>query len=384
LFSPAAEMPPQITLCPRPKSDSVFFMTSNLRDKFDACIWGGAIGDAFGAPVEMFSQANIIKKTGNPDGLMEMPPLGDTTLSKSRPAGSITDDTSQLALTLIAGTLAKPSTDRAAFLYRSWQSYLQWGARQEGAQGAAAFFDPAITWPDFTIPFLETGGGGRNTIAGLLEGRPGSLQNPLIVDREFRGKRLNGPNSGCGGMMRIAPVAFMTTPDDVFQLATENAAITHGMPDAYNATGMIAQFVADSAAAGKITLNAPKDESLAALFSNAAACARTSRFNRAIIDSFPGAIDNKRLFSARSIFAQVCYVLFSAQDLESSSDNFKKTLRLAVNITGDSDSVAAMCGNVLGAAWGMKAIPADWQSKVKQKAEITSLINWAAPQHGLY
>lgn len=55
-------------------------MNPFLRDHFAACIWGGAIGDAFGAPVERYAQATIVKKTRNPAGLTEVAAIAGNVL----------------------------------------------------------------------------------------------------------------------------------------------------------------------------------------------------------------------------------------------------------------------------------------------------------------
>ncbi|MGH9005159.1 MAG: ADP-ribosylglycohydrolase family protein, partial [Acidimicrobiia bacterium] len=41
------------------------------------------------------------------------------------------------------------------------------------------------------------------------------------------------------------------------------------------------------------------------------------------------------------------------------SDDIRSALLLAVNHSGDSDSTGAITGNLLGAAWGVAAIPED-------------------------
>jgi ADP-ribosylglycohydrolase len=45
-------------------------------------------------------------------------------------------------------------------------------------------------------------------------------------------------------------------------------------------------------------------------------------------------------------------------------------LILAVNHDGDSDSTGAICGNILGASYGLEAIPEEWANQVELKELI--------------
>ncbi|WP_370688668.1 ADP-ribosylglycohydrolase family protein [Roseomonas sp. GC11] len=46
-------------------------------------------------------------------------------------------------------------------------------------------------------------------------------------------------------------------------------------------------------------------------------------------------------------------------------------MQLAVNHSGDSDSTAAITGNLLGALLGEKAIPVQWLERLELRDEIT-------------
>lgn len=45
--------------------------------------------------------------------------------------------------------------------------------------------------------------------------------------------------------------------------------------------------------------------------------------------------------------------------------DFRHGVLLAVNHSGDSDSIGAITGNLLRAAWGVDAIPAAWRETVE-------------------
>jgi ADP-ribosyl-[dinitrogen reductase] hydrolase len=90
------------------------------RDQFHAVLFGVAIGDALGAPVDFLTLESILARYG-PDGVTDLEPWD------SHPAGSYTDDT-QMTIATALGTLAAVragafgSSDEAAPYV--WRAYL--------------------------------------------------------------------------------------------------------------------------------------------------------------------------------------------------------------------------------------------------------------------
>jgi ADP-ribosyl-[dinitrogen reductase] hydrolase len=54
------------------------------------------------------------------------------------------------------------------------------------------------------------------------------------------------------------------------------------------------------------------------------------------------------------------------------TDNFRDAILYAANLGGDSDVVAAVCGQLAGAYYGVKAIPTSWLNSLMRKELITS------------
>ena len=54
------------------------------------------------------------------------------------------------------------------------------------------------------------------------------------------------------------------------------------------------------------------------------------------------------------------------------TDNFRDAILYAVNLGGDSDVVAAVCGQLAGAYYGVKAIPTSWYNGLIQKELVIS------------
>ena len=63
--------------------------------------------------------------------------------------------------------------------------------------------------------------------------------------------------------------------------------------------------------------------------------------------------------------------LAAAVEAFGATDNFRDAILYAVNLGGDSDVVAAVCGQLAGAYYSVKAIPTSWYNGLMQKELIT-------------
>jgi ADP-ribosylglycohydrolase len=57
------------------------------------------------------------------------------------------------------------------------------------------------------------------------------------------------------------------------------------------------------------------------------------------------------------------------------ANSFEEGVLAAVNHSGDSDSTGAIAGNLLGAMYGVDAIPATWLGRLELRNEIDSLVD---------
>lgn len=373
----------------------------NLADRINASFLLGALGDAFGAPLEGIRSLHTITQQFGPNGLTEMRAHHDAYGKKgvTIPAGTITDDTTMAMTTAAATILAlnQHPADSTGFLpllrHYLHQGYLNWGYPQEGGETFTLRVDDSIPWPSAVRSLWFPCGAGRGTIAALMQPQPGSVSQPLNYDCTVRGKRIQGPNNGCGGLMRVAPLAFLELElDDIFTLACESAAVTHGHPEAFVATGAIALFIncarmgigiKESAELTNHTLHqhSRSPEYLAGIapcvhaITEALYYAGNQPFSPDTINILPTILnkENPSPFLAVPVLAQVVYTLGCAEQEEPSPAGIKRALVLSANHSGDSDSVAAIVGNVLGARYGTSVIPADWLAQLHHKDAILNL-----------
>jgi ADP-ribosylglycohydrolase/protein-tyrosine phosphatase len=309
-------------------------------DRIAGCLLGGAVGDALGSPVEFLSLAEILERYG-PEGIADFPDRGERT-------GQVTDDTQMTLFTAEGLLLGAADGDRSVpALTRSvWRAYLRWletqgFGRPEDRRGRLLGIEA----------LHEPRAPGMTCLSALRSGRMGAPEAPL------------NNSKGCGGVMRVAPAGlFAAALDDVaavFHLGTATAAITHGHPSGHLPAGTMAATVAlllDGANLGTalgeasdlLATHPGHEETLAALATA-----------RALTDPDAEALES--LGEAWVGDEALAIAVAAAR----APGDFERTVRLAVNHGGDSDSTGAIAGNLAGARLGAGAIPAFFAQRVE-------------------
>lgn len=351
---------------------------SILATNLQGCLLGGALGDMLGAPVEgIFSLAKIREQYGDKGITAPQPYVCSWQKVDQSGIGAITDDTTMQATTLAAMMVA--NSQPHLIHQAAWQGYINWGVRQEEGLRILPHLDLTVAWPDEIRPFWFCSGAGRGTIAALASGRMGSIENPLTYDTEVRGQRVTGPNEGCGGMMRVASLAFWPHAADKFRLGAENAAITNSAPNAYLAAGAICNMVESVAnglslsdAFNVMTRRLRKEAEASMVLHTATSAWAAARKPVSLdaMDALPGKLGHSNKFMALPVLAQTMYAL-SAH--EHHGLPFKETLTLAVSHSGDSDSVGAITGNVLGVKLKPAGLPQDWLGDLQMRYSLKQL-----------
>jgi ADP-ribosylglycohydrolase len=316
--------------------------------RYRGCLLGGAIGDALGAPIEFMSLPQIRQHFGAA-GLQSYP-------DDAGGLGRFTDDT-QMTLFTAEGLLRAQhramlkgiAGARCAIVY---QSYLRWlytqGLRPETIPAGHGVYDVEKGWLINQASLHRRRAPGRTCLCALQSGTCGSIQMPV------------NDSKGCGGIMRMAPVGLMYyyNLEAAFNIGCELAAITHGHPTGYLATGCFSAIIA-GLAQGKdlpsaihatiplLTSHAGYQECLQAI-DNALAYVDTHSPTPKNIEALgAGWVAEEAL--AISLFCSLHY-----------QDDFKAGVLAAINHGGDSDSTGAITGNILGLVLGVQAIPPEW------------------------
>ena len=342
------------------------------RERFRGCLLGGAVGDALGAPVEGASLQQIVSRFGQ-GGIAEL--AGGRVR-----VGAITDDTQMSMFTaegLIRAHLRAASGIPGRTAEVVWEAYLRWLWTQgETAAGERSLPRALDGWLVGLPPLQERRGPGGTCLSALRSGRMGTEEQPL------------NHSKGCGGVMRAAPVglAFAVSGSaDAFANGCEIAALTHGHPSGYLAAGCLAAIVcelvngspiarATEAAVAELERRPGHEE-----------CARALEQARAL--ALAGSPSAERVASlgegwvAEEALAIAVYCALVA-------DDFAAAVRLAVNHGGDSDSTGAITGNILGALWGVDAIPQPWLDGLELRETIARIAidldeypDWQVDEH---
>ncbi|WP_172202776.1 ADP-ribosylglycohydrolase family protein [Niveibacterium sp. COAC-50] len=332
-----------------------------VRERYQGCLLGGAVGDALGAPIEFMHRAEILRRFG-PEGLTEMVPAYGR-------VGAITDDT-QMTLFTAEGVLRGFVRESLRGLCHPpsviHYAYLRWLHTQ-----------------GYSLPRdMEFALSGWMMEQKALFSRraPGMTCLDALRKGTRIGKPAHNDSKGCGGVMRVAPIGMLfhalscSSPETraerrahAFDLACEAAALTHGHPTGFLTAGVMAALVFEllddvslpAAIAHVMPLLMARErheETLAAL--NAAVALAESDVVPALAIEQLG-----EGWIAEEALAIGVYCALKAEDFESA-------VVMAVNHDGDSDSTGLIAGNLMGAIYGRSAIPERWLVPLELRSVI--------------
>lgn len=317
-------------------------MAIDRRDRFVACLVAGAAGDALGATVE-FDRLRDIRGVFGDAGLTGHPPGRMV---------RITDDT-QMTLFTAEGLIRAEARARTEGVVDATdmvhRAYLRWldtqGERSKSAGPRGWLVDEPL--------LRHRRAPGNTCLSALGSGRAGSPTHPV------------NDSKGCGGVMRVAPVGLVDRSP--FRLGGEVAALTHTHPSGYLPAAVLASMVAgvvrgqalpDALADARLHLPgwpgaAETEAALAAAVSLAGGGPPSPERLERLGEGWVG----------EEALAIAVYCVLAEPDV-------RRSLLLAVNHSGDSDSTGAIAGNLLGAMHGTAALPAALVEPVAERALV--------------
>ncbi|MBC6439734.1 MAG: ADP-ribosylglycohydrolase family protein [Rhodospirillales bacterium] len=310
---------------------------------------GGAVGDAFGFEIEFDRLSEIRNRFG---------PCGITEPVFHRGHLIVSDDT-QMTLFTLEGLLRCPPNRNVpdSVLHSVNEAYLDWYQTQQ--PNTSRPFAGALARDEILHVRRAPG---ITCLSALRNGGMGSPASP------------RNDSKGCGGVMRVAPVAFWSDidQDNLFDLASRTAALTHGHPCGYLSAGAMATMIAglirgmtyDDVSERMLTLLEQEEDGLETVQAIRAARSAASSPRRA---------DDKAIqalgegWVGEEALAIALYAVLVAKD-------FKEALRVSANHDGDSDSTASIAGQLWGAAYGFEGMPADWAKRLDVRHLIDELL----------
>ena len=312
---------------------------------------GLALGDALGMPTQAMSPAQIRAVYGRITGLVD----GDASqpYAPGMPAGSVTDDTEQaLLVASLLGRGRGTSSGRVAL-------------------DAGEFAHALLDWEDSMIERGSLDLLGPSTKAALERVRAG--EDPLSV---------GGAGTTNGAAMRVTPIgiAMSTADPEAFADAVwSSCQVTHATRQGFQSAALVAAAVSMG-----IDWDTPSASDMTALLWKALT----------YVDSLPerGAwtpdpdvvaatrramqlVANPASSSLECLVEQVGTSVASAQAIPMAfallaRDPSPRALLDAANIGGDTDTIGAIAGAILGGALGEQVLPADSLSMIEEVSHL--------------
>lgn len=352
--------------------------TEKHLDAVRGCMAGGAAGDALGYAVEFWREKRIFDTYG-PEGITEY-----ETDSRSGKA-LISDDTQMTLFTangLLAGEtrglmrgIAGPPREYVKSAYYDWLKTQQ-STMREVNRHERYTEEGGVSWL-LDVPELYSRRAPGNTCLDALtaknDNRKDYIRNPA------------NNSKGCGGIMRVAPLALLYRPGENYsgglrELDLEGAqlaAITHGhslgyMPAAA-VTHIISRILTDENPDLKeIVLDAR--DMMEQLFAGDRHQEELIRIMNLAVELSENAADDLENIHALgegwvaeetlgiSLYCALRY-----------KDDFSAGIIASVNHKGDSDSTGAVTGNILGALLGYSAMEEKWKENLELKDVILEM-----------
>lgn len=312
---------------------------------------GLALGDALGLPTQEMSPAQIRAVYGRITGLVD----GDASqpYAPGMPAGSVTDDTEQALLV-------------ASLLIRGRGS-----SSGRVALNAVEFAHALLAWEDSMIERGSLDLLGPSTKAALDRVRAG--EDPLTV---------GGEGTTNGAAMRVTPIGIAVSTEDPEAFAEavwSSCRVTHATRQGFQSAALVAAAVSmgiDAARSTSPNLRGLLWKALTYVDSLPERGAWTP--DPDVVAATRRAMQlavNPASSSLEYLAEQVGTSVASAHAIPMAfallaRDPSPQALMDAANIGGDTDTIGAIAGAILGAALGVEVLPTDSLSMIEEVSHL--------------
>jgi len=284
----------------------------NIRDRIAGALYGVAIGDALGAPLEFMSKEEISRKHGR---VTEM--IGGGWLNVM--PGEITDDT-QMTLAVAEGIIEDPDNPIKAIGKR----FIEWA--RSGPKDIGGTCSMSIRWAIFL---------GQNDAPD---------EEKWFEASKYTSKANGGRSGGNGALMRtVYPGLYYKDLLMAVETAGAIAQMTHWDKKSTEACNLYTEMI------HLIIESVNKEQALQIIrdvLQGSEYCLETRKqLNPTgyVVDSFKCALHSIAV-----------------------SPTFEEAITEAVNLGGDADTIAAITGGLAGAIYGYNMIPERWINTLAQ------------------
>lgn len=328
-------------------------MKNTIQDKCQGSLIGGAIGDAFGYPVEFVNSFEEIRAKYGDEGIIEYDKSYPWLEDYLRHYKALFSDDTQMTLYTAEGIIEATKNGRP-LMPTICNAYIAWYGPQIGKKVRISY-DSKLA----KIEELNQRRAPGNTCLSSLN---------LI----YGGNEPHNASKGCGGIMRIAPIGIYGAThgwglEETGRIAGEAAELTHQHKMSTFASAVQAMIIQQciltdepmtvdifkaivEAALSKLpeiyTGHETLLEDFTKLIHKAIRLEDSLLQDWEIIENGLGGGWVAEEILAISIFSVLRHI-----------DDFKGSMICAANHGGDSDSTGAVAGNIIGAILGYDAIP---------------------------
>lgn len=306
----------------------------NLQKIQDILI-AGAIGDAYGYAIE-FDSINQIRTKYGADGI-----------KLSHMDRYVISDDTQMTLFCLEALLPYlnkqiAQEDFAEINHKIYLNYLNWFTTQHKnakppAKKLGFLFQgeqnqTLMSFKELYIPQAP----GKTCLSALGSQRVGFIEKPI------------NDSKGCGGIMRVMPIALLNTSlENVFYLGCAQAAITHGHPDGYLSAGFFAGMIKCALDGMSFdTAYVTNKEILLTYTHNASMVNYLKKYENTLTQSLMSPEDMNSAIGEGWVGEEALGIaLYAFKTCKS----FEHCLSISANHSGDSDSTASLAGQLYAA-----------------------------------
>ena len=330
-----------------------------IKDRISGSLMAGAAGDALGYTVEFMSRKSILAQYGS---------KGITKFDLSSDGKALVSDDTQMTLFTACGMLMGVTRGYMRGIGGQPEkyvdgAYLDWYYTQTGKKKKMLTDGFHYTWLR-DLPELAHLRAPGNTCLSACE----SL---------YQGKKVQNNSKGCGGIMRVAPMALLMAGywsrgesfynvQQMDEAGAEVAAVTHKHPLAFLPAAMLTHLIyhiirmeenevkANMAGIALKTIDALDNIYKGEYEEDKRYLANLTRMAVTLAANDKSDAENIRMlgegWTGEEAWAIALYCVVRHVG------SIEEALIAAVNHDGDSDSTGAVCGNIMGAIYGYEAM----------------------------
>ena len=358
------------------------YMRLRTKDRIRGSMMAGAAGDALGYTVEFMSRRSIIEQYGS---------KGITKFDLTSDGKALVSDDTQMTLFTACGMLMGVTRGYMRGVGGQPEkyvdgAYLDWYYTQTGRKKNMQTHDFHYTWLR-DLPELAHRRAPGNTCLSACE----SL---------LQGKKVQNHSKGCGGIMRVAPMALLMAGywsrnksfynvQQMDEAGAEVAAVTHKHPLAFLPSAMLTHLIyrvirmeeneikANIADIALETINVFDNIYKGEYEEDKRSLSNLTRMAVKLATNSKSDAENIRMlgegWTGDEAWAIALYCV--VRHIGSIED----AIIAAVNHDGDSDSTGAVCGNIMGAIYGYEAMKqkrlfCQQDKELEQTIELSNII----------